>query len=427
MPKRKNIILAGLVFILLVTFFSYVKYHRYNQGLSIVISSDAEGYYQYLTALFIKHDILNQPYGYPLPDGKIFNKYNYGVALLEMPFFLIAHGVTKLFGLPINGKFTAYSFALIIGTAFYVFIGLLLLFRLLLKIYSKRASMITLVILFFGTNLLYYTYLEPGMSHAYAFFLIAVWIYSIDQFYINSDWKGILTMSVTLGIIALIRIPHVLVLLYLPFYKVNRICILKDRVKFLLNHWKFLLLLPLIILIFYIPQILYWHAITGHYIVNPYDYSYAEEGFTFITNPHFFQVLFSPVGGWITVTPLVLLGIYGLLSGFEKNEISPWGTLLMILIPLYVYASWWHPNIDASYGHRGMVDILPFLALPIGGVIQKLNYEKWLLRNIAFGLIFLFIFINIRLSYLYTYMWWNVEWGWTQYFDQMLKTVFIGV
>ena len=426
MPFRKNRMLYGLVFILLVTFFSYVKYHRYNQGLSIVISSDAEGYYQYLTALFVEHDVLAQPYGYPLPNGKTFNKYNYGVALMEMPFFLVAHGMTKLFDLPAKGKFTLYVFSIIISTAFYVYLALLFLFKLLRKKFSRKVSLFSLCILFFGTNLLYYTIFEPGMSHAYAFFLMTFWIYAVNRFYEKPGWSNAFLLALPFGLLSLIRLPHILIVFYLPLYKVSRIPDFNDRFRILIKQWKPLLLLPLALVIFYLPQILYWHEVSGNYFVNPYDYSYADEGFPFVFHPRILQVLFSPVGGWLTINPLILLALAGLFLGIKNKKLSPWGVMLMLVFPVYLYASWWHPNIDASFGHRGMVDVLPFLVLPLAFLVEKL----WKLKNVpvkkaAFGLIILFIFINLRLSYEYSYIWWDVDWGWPQYFEQILKTIWI--
>ena len=78
--------------------FSYY-YHtnEHDQKHKFILSSDAWGYYQYLTAVFYEKDVTNQPYSIRSEKGILLNKYNYGVALLELPFFLPPYFIAKFF------------------------------------------------------------------------------------------------------------------------------------------------------------------------------------------------------------------------------------------------------------------------------------------------------------------------------------------
>src|SRR5690606_37835919 len=79
------------------------------------IAGDAQAYYAYLPALFIYQDFsydfveeVNEKY-YPSELQKTFlkdvgtgvvNKTFPGVSILYLPFFIIAHGIALIFGLP---------------------------------------------------------------------------------------------------------------------------------------------------------------------------------------------------------------------------------------------------------------------------------------------------------------------------------------
>ncbi|MCF8369815.1 MAG: hypothetical protein K9G76_12315 [Bacteroidales bacterium] len=426
--RPAHIVIAGLAFILLVTFFSYVRYHRYTQGLSIVISSDAEGYYQYLPAVFIKKDIFNQPYSFPLENGKLFNKYTYGVALMELPFFLLAHMVALVFDLPIAGKFTSYAFGVIMAGAFYTFMGLLLIFKLLRRRYNVKVVWLTVGAVFFATNLVYYTYLEPGASHAFAFFLVSWIIYLVPKFYRSPGWKRALLLALAIGILALIRLTHLMILAYLLLYKVNSTDSLKANFLFLTKHLKYLLLIPAFVILLYIPQHLYWYSLTGRFILNPYEYSYVEESFSNILNPKIGLVLFGSTGGWLVLTPLMIFALFGIIMQIRKKTGSPWPVILITTLTIYMYSSWWHPTLAGSFGHRGFVDIYALLAFPLAYLINstKISTRKLMFRGLV-AVFALLAFINIRLTFLYQYWWWDVEWGWTGYFKTLAKVFFIDV
>lgn len=74
---------------------------RFIKGM---IWSDAEGYYLYLPALFINggfEDLaVRSEVQFPLFEdtNKRFTKYTYGVALMELPFFLLAHLIGSIMG-----------------------------------------------------------------------------------------------------------------------------------------------------------------------------------------------------------------------------------------------------------------------------------------------------------------------------------------
>jgi len=173
---------------------------------------------------------------------------------------------------------------------------------------------------------------------------------------------------------------------------------------------------------------LYWHALTGEWFVNDYKYSIQNEGFYNWNTPKFRIVIFGDTGGWLTFSPMVLFILAGIILQFRKRIESPWGTLLVIIIVSYIYASWWHPSISNSFGHRGFVDYYPFMVFALASSVQAVFQIKNNGLAIFYKvLLTAFIFLSIRLSFMFRFYWWDIEWGWTEYGQTILKAFFINI
>src|SRR5690606_31032876 len=96
-----------------------VFYPRYEQPASnATIAWDAAGYYWYLPSLFIYGDLADQKwadsiisqyqpgppdiagFGFRVDNGHVVMKYPAGMALVEAPFFFIAHAIARPLGYP---------------------------------------------------------------------------------------------------------------------------------------------------------------------------------------------------------------------------------------------------------------------------------------------------------------------------------------
>jgi hypothetical protein len=175
--------------VLIIHFFS-------NSDPQRIIRSDGNGYYAYLTAVFIYQDlsysfyddILDEYYGgreqeYRIEiNDRIINKNWPGVAFLWLPFFLLAHLFSWLFGLSTDGYGILYQYSLGIACLFYVYLGLLYL-RKFLNIYNIQpyAIAITQAIIVFATPLLNYAVTNPVFTHAYSFTLIMFFLFYVKK------------------------------------------------------------------------------------------------------------------------------------------------------------------------------------------------------------------------------------------------------
>ena len=167
--RRSGLRQAGLFFLLAVIV-SYWK-HEHELDSFLRNGSDSLGYYQWLPALLIEGRLDAMPWTYVLENGQGLSLFNMGVALLQLPFFLIGHAWALVSGAEANGWSAPYAVAQFAAAAFYLALGCLFVFRALRRYHDERTALWTTTMLYLGTNLFYYASFEPGMSHVYAFFL----------------------------------------------------------------------------------------------------------------------------------------------------------------------------------------------------------------------------------------------------------------
>ena len=173
--------------ILLIALFSmlFIWAVRWN-GVSMnnyrnIIQSDGIGYYHYFEALLGEGSIDNERengiFLIKTKNDRVVNKYFVGTALLMSPFVMPVYLGQKVSSIEINLRSEYFQKAVSIAALFYLILGLWAISKLL-SFYDidDRIIAFALFAVFFGTNLSYYSLLEPSMSHVYSFSLISVFL-----------------------------------------------------------------------------------------------------------------------------------------------------------------------------------------------------------------------------------------------------------
>ncbi len=364
-----------------------------------IIRSDGYGYYQYFPSLLgdnkMSAQVDNSVYLVKTKEGKVVNKYFVGTALLESPFVLPVYCFKLVRNTKVDFYGEAFQKAISIAALFYLLLALMAL-RALLKLYDIPEHIIafSLFAFFFGSNLAYYSLIEPSMSHLYSFAAIAAFFYAFRRMQLQFSIGNFVLSSLLLSIIVLIRPVNILVVLFLPFLSGSF-----ANFRVLLNK-IFNSLSGLIIALsaFLIPlsiQLIMWKLQTGHFVV----WSYAHEGFYFL-HPQIGKFLFSFRKGFFIYTPLSLLAIVAYLYAYRKKGQA----ILLMLIPfalvIYVLSSWWNWYYGDSYGARVMIDYLPVIILLFALALNKTKLVFQ--RGIVLVSIF-FVLLNILQSYQYYY------------------------
>ena len=360
---------------------------------------DVVSYYGYLPAKFIFHDItlkftladvekFRLFFFYDLaPNGAFVIKTTMGLSFLYAPFFLIANICAKSFGFPVDGFSMPYQVGLMASAFFYLIIGLVFIRKLLRIYFDEVTTALTIVGIYFGSNLLWYTTGEALMSHGYLFSISAIYFYLMVKWYERETILQTILLGLLIGLMILIRPTMVLLLLPFIFYIWQKNGSISNSFKYLWERkWKFLLIIFVCFLVA-IPQLIYWKELTGNY----FYFSYNEERFYF-NHPHILDGLFSYRKGWLLYSPLMALSVFGLFVMQNKVKDFKIGIIATFFISIYVFFSWWTWWFGGSFGSRPMIDLYAMLALPFAASIDffRMN-KKRLYYFIPFGAFFLFL------------------------------------
>jgi 4-amino-4-deoxy-L-arabinose transferase-like glycosyltransferase len=391
--------LSKWTILLVVIICSWYGRNLDSWGKNHVIQNDVISYYAYLPAVIIFND-LDFEFLKDLPDdfegkiwlqtapnGKPILRMTMGLAILWIPFFLLAHLAAHLTGFSTFGYSCPYSLSIFLAAIFYLATGLYFLRKILLGYFSDVVTVITMLTVVLATNLMYYVISEPGMPHVYNFVLITVLIFYSLKWTEKSSLGNTLILGFLTGIIVLIRPVNVLVIF---FPALIGVCSLNDFKNRLLIHWKMILLAIFFAFLVLVPQLLYWKMQTGHFIFN----SYMNAGKFFFLKPHIIDGLFSYRKGWFVYTPVMVLAIAGIIWMRKKTPLLFFPVILFIIVNIYIVYSWWCWWYGGSYGSRPMIDMYGVMAIPLAVFIDRVwNSKKWL-RAILGVLLITFIWLN---------------------------------
>jgi hypothetical protein len=363
---------------------------------------DSQQYYAYLPKFFLEHDMAFENRGDYwldiLPNGKSFVKYTSGLAILQGPFFLLAWLISYLFNIPIEGGYSTLFIELIhYGVFVYFLLGLLCLRKVLQHfLFSEAVISVTLLATFFGTNLFHYILGQGLMTHGFLFSLHCIFIYAAIQFYNKLNWKTAVLLGLSGGLIALIRPTEIICFVVWFLWDVNSIASLKARISLLLTHYKLILLMMVIFIIVWIPQLVYWHYISGHLFID----AYAGERLFFL-DPKIHKVLFSARNGLLPYCPVLFLYLVSLFipNSSIKGKL---GLLIFVVLNIYLVSCWWCWWYGGSYSARALIQIYPYLAITFAGMLHYIYYKSSFKKaaKYAFGSL-IFILVALQLKFWY--------------------------
>lgn len=383
-----------------------------------LLSSDSIGYYEYLPAFFIERSAQAMDWSIVLESGQRLNVYHVGVAIMQAPFFLLAHAMALVSAFEADGYSVIYSYGLLLSAFFYGNTALLLLFNTLRQELTWTRSFAAVLLTLLGTNLIHYLSFEAGMSHIYSFFLFSAFFWLVPKFLERPGWKNALAMGVVSGLILVVRPSNGIVLLALPGWNVSSLNDLKERFTHLIKLFPQIIIASLGAFVMIAPQLIYWKIVSNDWIV--FSYGLKNETFNWL-EPALWKVLFSPQNGWLIYSPMVIFMLAGLSFRIKERKPNALMTFILLLIAWYIISSWWCWWFGAAYGHRAFVEYLAFLVLPFGTFLQKLR-QVW--QRVSFGAVsVLMIYTNLRMSFLYKAPWDGPGWGWDDYVS-ILQSIF---
>lgn len=380
--KKPASLIACLLIILVLSFFR-TTHPRAGKPL-MVTDWDALGYYMYLPSILIYHDYKELKWmpeidrKYKVTGGDLYQadhteqggyvfKYLGGVALMQLPFFLIGHQIAKATGYPADGFSPPYEYAITIGALLYAFLAILLLRRVLLYYFSDGTVAITLLLLCLASNYLQYAAIENGQSHAYIFLLYVLILYTTIRWHRQPRMIWALLTGYIIGLATISR-PTEAIMLFIPLlWGMQNKAATREKWALVRAHKSHVLYILAGGFLGILPQLIYWKSATGSWIFD------VGSKWDFL-NPHF-RVLFGWEKGWFIYTPVTILFIAGMffLRSFPFKKPVLWFCLLNIWI-IIAWSDW---RYGGTYSTRALVQSYPVFALPLAALVTRVQQQRW--------------------------------------------------
>ncbi|HQQ95417.1 MAG TPA: hypothetical protein PLQ93_12745 [Bacteroidia bacterium] len=328
--------------------------------------------------------------GFYFEDGKVTTKFSCGLALLQFPFYTLGAAISKLFSIDASPWSAYYLFFINVGAAFYLTAGICFFRKWLARKFSQRTTLYTVLLTFFGTNLLYYATDETLMSHLYSFVLASSVLYFLQEYFFIKKWRFFIGFAICLSLAILVRPTN---LLFLPFALISDTGNFGSKLRrlFALRN---VLAGSIVLFIVILPQMHYWKFAFGSYLI----WSYKGEGFYNWDHPDFFVVWFSPRSGLFPYSLLLLLSLFTAVFMLLKKVRDAWAVLIVFFGVSYLCAAWVNPFFGVcNYGKRPFVEYLPFLALPLAWLIENMQNLNTVKKRTLSIVLILLVYYNLAL------------------------------
>ncbi len=371
---------------------------------------DVACYYGYLTKAFNHKtdeptiDELKMPAMFPpnkyveAPNGNKVLKTSMGMALAYLPFYSLGYLLHYInHGSAGSGMEVEYRMMMQFNGTFYLLAALLILRYFLRKYFEDSIVALTLLLVALGTNAYYYTIYEGCMTHVVNMFLFLLFLLITEKWHTEVTLINTILLGLLAGWLSLIRPTNVLLGILFTLYNVTSWSSFLAKLKFFYSKWNYLLLVCVSAFLVWIPQMIYWHELTGQY----FFYSYLGERFYF-DRPCIFNGLLGGRKGWLLYTPAGWLMLAGFIWMYLKLKSLFWSTSVFYMVFVYVIFSWWCWWYGGSFSCRAMVDVYGILSFPLACLLSAVYLNAKTVTRVVFS-IFLFALISLNLFQTWQY------------------------
>ncbi len=334
------------------------------------------------------------------PTGNSFNKmYAIGSALLWLPFFLVGHIIAHVYlslGYPVITD--GYSFPYLamtgIGSATYLFLGIIILYDFLRNYFSRWVALVTVNVVWLGTFLPFYAFIRSRMAHANEFFMTCLLLYA--WFYIRkrADVPVYLFLfGILAGFFCVVRLNDSPLLIFFAIdflailyskYKLREIAAVKRILK---GAATFAVIFVIVFSIPFVCAKIVWGdhlAISGikqttegenDKVITPL--AKLQRIFEKTEKENLWNFFLSKNKGLFLSSPFWLLALIGMYFFWRREK--RWGSIVMIGLSFPVIFNIVHTSTGLEYGIRRTTPALPFLAFGFAALFEytRLNQLKW--------------------------------------------------
>jgi len=303
--------------------------------------------------------------------GRHINFGPVGSALLWSPFYALVHAAVlggRALGSSVaaDGLSTPYMAAVCYGSAFYGFLGLVLIHDTLRRHarVDEPAASWAVAALWLATPVLYYMTVAAGFSHACSLFAVALVVWLWLRAAVRDSLAGWALVGAAGGLAGLVREQDAL------FLAAPAAHLLWQTIR----RWRAAGSLPRLVamgaaaFVVFLPQLLVYKVLTGGY--HP---SRMVSGKLDYTSPHFLGVLFDPGHGLFVWSPLLLAATAGLVWAASKRKDAVAALLgFAFLMQVWICGALYTWTQAGAFGSRRFISSTPAFAWGLATLLALL-------------------------------------------------------
>ncbi len=349
-----------------------------------IVRGDAVQYYVYVRSLVFDHDLDFEndlkgmysldfsveppPPGFTwnfgrTPTGRVRNYMAIGTPLVWLPLYLVVTGGVAAWDAagghyPMDGYGLAFQIVPTITGVLAGGLALWFTFLLCREFARGREALLGTLVPFAGTSLLYYMLVAPAYSHAVSAcaasaFVLFWWKTRDDARAWRYAWLGALG-----GLLSLVRWQDALAMAIVAMDVAAQARLLPTAGRRLRFCGTRVAVAGAAWLVVFSPQLAVWQALYGQPFTIP-------QGGDFMRwwDPAIGSVLFSPLRGWFSWTPIAAAGLLGIPLMWRRSKRLALVAAYILCSSVYVNAAvadWW---AGEAFGARRFLSCFPVVAI----------------------------------------------------------------
>jgi hypothetical protein len=275
--------------------------------------------------------------------------------------------------------------------------GIFFLWLLLRRFFSVPVSLVTTIIVVFGTNYFRWNFFDGATPHNFLFTLFAIFVWLTLKWSEDQKWVWLILMIPVMIISCFLHQLSMLLVLFPLLCGLHDPDSWRALVTRIRNHpFQYLFFLAIIVTVFVLTRFNWFSGPgTKFYFGEPKAAVYP------FLAANLNLILFSFKKGWFIYTPIILLIFPGFYFLAEKARHLFFSVFLFFILWLLLASSHKMWASDPGFGQRFFIEIYPVLALPLGFFVDRVWGKRPVPRMIFLMFPAFCILLNLFQSWQY--------------------------
>lgn len=352
------------------------------------IQGDGVGYYAYLRSLFVDGDLYfanefsrtTAPFAflpsYPIypPTGYTINPWSIGPALLQVPFWLVAHGVvhvTQFLGQSYwyaDGYSAPYVTMIGLSSVVAGLVTLFGMYHLLRRRFAQSVAVYSTALVYVASNLLYYAQINNNNVHSISTATVTLMLVAFMAIQDRATGVRWAIFGLIVGLIGIVYWVTLILCLFpagVVLVQTRQLWHTR-RYAEIKQLWLGVGIAAIVAVAVLALQSGVWYVMYDSLFTVPQGKAFAIPQY-----PRLWQMFFGDWYGLMWWTPALFIGIVGLF--FYAKSAPHYGIWMGVAVWAYILYNASIPNWDGSsgFGFRRLSSIAPFVAFGVAYLVER--------------------------------------------------------